>query len=270
MPRPTLLGIPWDASSSFLRGAAGAPLAIREALHSPSTNSWSELGVDIGPALADAGDAPIAGDEYPLDAIADAVAAVVDDNGLPIVLGGDHSITYAAIRGLRRTQPPFAVLHIDAHPDLYDSFDGNRFSHACPFARVMEEGLVEGLVQVGIRGMNGHQRDQARWFGVEVIDMPRWDRGDRPSIGLPVYLSIDIDGLDPAFAPPGVSHPEPGGLSVRDVIGLIHAIAVPVVGADVVEYNPTKDLGGATARVAAKLVKEVVGLCLRPPTSRYA
>ena len=269
MPRPTLLGVPWDASSSFLRGATAAPAAIREALRCPSSNTWSELGMDVGVTLADAGDVSIEGETYPRDAIADTVASVVDDGGVPIVLGGDHSITYAVVRGLRRTQPAFAILHVDAHPDLYDAFEGNRYSHACPFARIMEEGLAAGLVQVGIRGMNGHQRDQSTWFGVDVIDMARWERGDRPSIPLPVYVSIDLDGLDPAFAP-GVSHPEPGGLSVRDVIGLIHALTVPVVGVDIVECNPSRDWNGATARVAAKLVKESAGLCLRPPTSRYA
>lgn len=269
MPRPTLLGVPWDASSSFLRGAALAPPLIREALRSPASNRWSELGLDVGEALGDAGDLALDGHELPVETIAEAVDRVVDAGGIPIVLGGDHAITYPVIRGLRRSVPAMAVLHIDAHPDLYEEFEGRRDSHACPFARVMESGLASQLVQVGIRGMNGHQRDQARWFGADVFDMPRWVRGDRPTLSGPVYVSIDLDGIDPAFAP-GVSHPEPGGLTVREVISLLQSLPGPLLGVDIVECNPTQDVNGATARVAAKLVKEVAGICLQGRTGRYA
>jgi arginase family enzyme len=128
----------------------------------------------------------------------------------------------------------------------------------------MEEQLVSRLVQVGIRTMTAHQRHQAARFEVDVIDMRRWAHGDRPHLGTglsPIYLSIDLDGLDPAFAP-GVSHREPGGLSVRDVISLIHSVPGNVVGADVVELNPAQDLGGVTASVAAKIVKEIAGVML--------
>ena len=86
------------------------------------------------------------------------------------------------------------VLHIDAHSDLYDEFDGDRFSHACPFARVMEDRLAGRLIQVGIRTMNPHQRDQARRFGVEVIDMRTWLSGARPRVEGEIYLSLDLDG----------------------------------------------------------------------------
>jgi arginase family enzyme len=120
----------------------------------------------------------------------------------------------------------------------------------------MEAGLADRLVQVGIRTMTSHTRSQAQRFGVEVIDMLAWCDGVRPSVAGPVYVSIDLDGIDPAFAP-GVSHPEPGGLSARDVIGIVQRTA-PIVGADVVELNPRVDPNDLTARVAAKLVKEIV------------
>ena len=113
------------------------------------------------------------------------------------------------------------------------------------------------LVQVGIRTMTGHQRDQAARFGVDVIDMRAWTAGRRPEVTGPVYVTIDADGLDPAFAP-GVSHREPGGLSARDVIGIVQALPRPIVGADVVEVNPLQDVGGTTAVVAAKLVRELI------------
>jgi agmatinase len=167
-------------------------------------------------------------------------------------------VTYPIIRAVGRVHAPLTILHIDAHPDLYEEFEGDRFSHACPFARIMEEGLARRLVQVGIRTMNGHQREQADRFGVEVIDMRAWVAGRRASLGGSVYVSIDLDGLDPAFAP-GVSHREPGGLSVRDVLTLVQDADGDVIGADLVEYNPRQDIGGITATVAAKLVKELAG-----------
>jgi arginase len=163
---------------------------------------------------------------------------------------------------VRERHPQLTVLHVDAHPDLYDAFDGDRHSHACPFARVMEEGLADRLVQVGVRTMNGHQRAQAERFGVEVIDMPAWAAGRRPALDGPVYLSLDVDALDPAFAP-GVSHREPGGLTTREALGLVQGAGGRLVGADLVELNPARDLADLTATACAKLVKEIVARLVR-------
>jgi arginase family enzyme len=120
----------------------------------------------------------------------------------------------------------------------------------------MEEKLAAKLVQVGIRTMNLPQRAQADSFGVQVIDMRAWAAGARPSLSGPLYVSVDMDGLDPAFAP-GVSHREPGGLTVREVVTMIQSLPGPIVGADVVELNPTQDASNASATVAAKLVREL-------------
>jgi agmatinase len=262
--RPALLGLPYDASSSYLRGAADGPRAIREALHCPSSNTWSEALQEIGSgALVDMGDL-----ELPKDAAAaralieERVATLLDEGRSTICLGGDHSVTYPILRAFGSRFPGLSVLHVDAHPDLYDAFQGDRYSHACPFARTMEERLVARLVQVGIRAMSGDQKAQVDRFGVEVFDMRAWERGARPSVEGPVYVTIDLDGIDPAFAP-GVAHPEPGGLSTRDVIGLIQRLPGPVVGADVVELNPHRDPMDLTAGVAAKLVKELASRMLR-------
>jgi agmatinase len=260
---PTLLGAPFDEASSFLRGAAAAPPLIRAALASDASNMWTEGRVDLGApgALGDAGDVAIdpgAGGEAVRAAITSAVARIVADGNRPIVLGGDHAITFPVVRAVRAAHPLLTILHVDAHPDLYDEFAGDRWSHATPFARIMEAELADKLTQVGIRAMTGHQREQAERFGVEVIDMRSWASGRRPTIATPVYVSIDCDGLDPAFAP-GVSHREPGGLSVRDVLGLVQQLNVPVVGADVVEFNPSQDPVGLTAHVCAKIVKEIAG-----------
>ena len=198
------------------------------------------------------------------DAIEKAVRDVIASARRPLILGGDHSITYPVLRAFRGRAEPVSVLHLDAHPDLYDELDGDRFSHACPFARIMDEKLAGRLMQAGIRTLNGHQRSQAAKFGVEILGAELW-RDVLPLVARlrgPLYLSIDLDVLEPMLAP-GVSHPEPGGLTVRDVLEVLAAIRVPLVGADIVEYNPTKDVRDFTARVAAKFVKELVGVMRR-------
>ena len=261
---PTLIGLPYDASSSFRRGTAAAPPSIREALHSPAGNPWTETGVDLSRdgALGDAGDVPLGTGAADVRVqIEEAVRTLLESGARPIALGGDHSVSYPIVRAIRWRHPQLAILHFDAHPDLYAEFQGDRYSHACPFARIMEERLADRLVQVGIRTMNAAQRAQAERYGVEVIDMRAWVAGRRPTLAQPVYLSIDLDAFDPAFAP-GVSHREPGGLSVRDVLTVLHGLAVPLVGADVVELNPGVDPSGVTAVVAAKLVKELAGKML--------
>ena len=256
--RPTLIGLGYDASSSFLRGAALAPPKIRAALHSPAANGWSESGIDAWAegVIGDAGDLDLPATGEARGLIERSIREIVERGDRPLSLGGDHSVTYSTGRGVASRAPSLTVVQIDAHPDLYDEFEGDRYSHACQFARIREEGLAAHLIQVGIRTITNHQRDQAKRFAVDVIDMRRWTHGDRPRPSGPVYLSIDLDGLDPAFAP-GVSHPEPGGLTVRDVLEVVRELDGPIVGADIVELNPHRDADGLTAVVAAKLVKEV-------------
>jgi arginase len=261
--RPVILGVPWDENSSFLRGAAEAPPLIRAAYTSDSSNSWSESGVELTPeSVRDAGDlVPASGVEM-RERIEAAIANLLDQGLSPICLGGDHAITYPILRAFARRFPRLSILHFDAHPDLYDEFQGNRFSHACPFARIMEEGLAQRLVQVGLRTINRHQREQAARFGVEMVEMRNWRDDFDPCFEGPVYVTFDMDSLDPAFAP-GVSHREPGGLSTRQAIDLIHRVEAPIVGADVVELNPTQDVAGLTAMVCGRLVKEFAGKMLK-------
>jgi arginase len=261
--RPTLLGIPYDASSSYLRGAASAPPVIRKALHSPAGNPWSERLINLAApgSIGDDGDLGLPATSEARALIEQGVRRIVSRGDLPIALGGDHSITYPLVRGIAPAHQNLTILHVDSHPDLYDEFEGDRYSHACPFARIMEEGLVSRLVQVGIRAGTEHQRDQARRFGAETIDIRAWSRGARPTVSGPVYVSVDLDGIDPAFAP-GVSHREPGGLTARDVLDLIQSIDGRIIGADVVELNPTRDVQDLTALVAAKIVKELASAML--------
>jgi arginase len=263
-PRPQLIGVPYDASSSFLRGPAAAPPLIRAALHSPAGNHFTENGADLR-QLADAGDLTLTDDAATARVTIQAGIELSLTNGFaPIALGGDHSITYPIMRAIARKHPRVTILHIDAHGDLYDEFEGDRFSHACPFARIMDESVCGRLVQVGIRTLTPHQRDQITRFKVDTIEMQAFAGGARPTITGPVYVSVDLDGLDPAFTP-GVSHREPGGLSVREVLSLIQSLPGPIVGADVVEFNPSQDLGGVTASAAAKITREIAGAMLLQP-----
>ena len=182
---PTLLGIPFDGQSSYLRGAGEAPGKIREALACDASNQWTETGVDLGAAgiYEDAGD--LAFDEAgAFSAIEAGVGALVECGKRPVSLGGDHSITFPIVKAMAKKYPELTIFHFDAHPDLYEEFEGNRLSHACPFARIMEAGLAKRLVQVGIRTMNGHQREQAKRFGVEVVEMRE----------LPAYERLKADG----------------------------------------------------------------------------
>ena len=256
---PTLIGIPFDANSSYLRGTAAAPAKIREALRCDASNLWTERGVDLSApgAFADAGDLQFVNDNA-FATIEQAISGLLEKGERPVSLGGDHSITYPILQALGKGFSDLTIVHFDAHPDLYDEFEGNRLSHACPFARIMEERLARRLIQVGIRTVNGHQREQAAKFGVEVIEMSVLPACDRLRLRGSVYISFDIDVLDPAYAP-GVSHREPGGMSVREAIAHLHAIEGNIVGADLVEYNPVQDVSGMTATVARKILKEILG-----------
>lgn len=253
-----VLGVPFDGNSSFLKGAAGAPARILEALNSSSSNLSCESGLDLGmlDRWASVGDVRVRSGDTLVDDVETAAAGLLAASLRVLALGGDHSVTYPLLRAHARVHPSLTVVHLDAHPDLYDELDGNRLSHACPLARVMEEQLIGRLVQIGIRTATRHQRAQAERFGVETIEMRAWtDEATLPDG--PCYVSLDLDVLDPAFAP-GVSHHEPGGMSVRQVLDIIERLPGPVVGADIVEYNPRRDPSGVTATVAAKCLKELL------------
>ncbi len=257
------LGIPLDENSSFLKGASLAPQKIRDAYHSDSANYWTEGGTDLknDKGWKDAGDLLLSRMPDAFREIENAIVGHVQAENKVFSLGGDHSITYPIIKAFAKKYSNLNILHIDAHGDLYDDFEGNKFSHACPFARIMEEGLAKRLVQVGIRTYNAHQRDQVRRFGVETIEMKDWSDERSFDFQGPLYISLDLDALDPAFVP-GVSHHEPGGFSTRQVLSIIQKLDTEIVGADVVELNPTRDLNGVTSMVAAKLFKEILAKML--------
>lgn len=256
-----IIGIPFDEKSCYLRGASKGPQAIRAASTGKAINPWTELGANLEEdvILIDLGDVDVSGDFFDVfSRIEENIFKILEKNAMPVVLGGDHSISYPVVKSFARKFKPLDILHFDAHPDLYEELYGDRFSHACPLARIMEEGLAQNLVQVGIRAATGEQRAKASGHGVRMIEMR--DINDSLSLEFsnPLYISFDMDALDPAFAP-GVAHHEPGGLSTRQAIDILHALNARIVGLDVVEVNPDRDASGITAAAAVKIIKEVLG-----------
>lgn len=256
-----LIGIPFDANSSFLKGPAFAPQRIRLMETEGSANCFSEIGIEIkaDKNYVDNGDISFKNTNptQAFDTIKREIRRLLGESNKVISIGGDHSVTYPIIDAFTDKYPDLNILHLDAHADLYDNFGENPYSHASPFARIMEMGKVRSLTQVGIRTFNTHQREQARKFKVNVVEMKDFNFDFLQKLASPLYISLDLDVLDPAFAP-GVSHHEPGGMTTRQIISIIQQIPVEIVGADLVEYNPMRDVHNMTAMVAYKLMKELI------------
>jgi arginase len=257
-----LLGIPFDGKSSYRQGPALGPQAIREAATSASMNAWTELGINLetDAVVADLGDVDVSGDYDGIsERIQDSVFSILNNNAVPLIMGGDHSITYPVVKGVTKKYRVLDILHFDAHPDLYAELYGDPFSHACPFARILEQGLVANLVQVGIRAGTGEHQETAKKHRVKVY--PMRDLRELPVLEFknPLYISFDMDALDPAFAP-GVSHCEPGGLTTREALHILHNVKADIIGMDVVEVNPLFDHAGRTASAAVKIMMETAGL----------
>lgn len=255
----SIVGIPFDDYSSFLKGPAKAPGKIREALYSDSTNLFTEDLRNIGKTkeLSDFGDLEIT--DY-LN-IEKQVVKILEKDTRLVSLGGDHSITYPVVKAFNKYYKNLNILHFDAHADLYNEYQGNPYSHACPFARIMEQDLRINLFQVGIRTKTDHLALQSKKFNTKIYDMKSWKAGTNFDFTGPVYLSLDLDVLDPAFVP-GVSHYEPGGFTSRELITIIQGLKCQIVGADIVELNPDRDINNLTAMLAAKLLKEIISKML--------
>jgi arginase len=261
-----ILGVPFDEKSSYLRGAAGGPAAVRAVSTGKCYCGYTELGVNLEDetVLVDLGDVDTSGDmDKSFALIEKGVAAILAKGATPIVIGGDHSITYPVLKAFARTHRPLDVLHFDAHPDLYEDLYGDRLSHACPFARILEDGLAANVIQVGVRAITADHRAKALKGGVRMIEMKDIDGPLHLRFANPVYVSFDLDALDPAFAP-GVSHHEPGGLTTRQALQVIQSLKGRIVGLDLVELNPSRDPASITAAAAFKIIKETAGRIVRP------
>ncbi|MFB6285499.1 MAG: agmatinase [Candidatus Bipolaricaulia bacterium] len=254
-----LIGIPQDRASSFRAGAHLGPAAIREM--AASLNPCTERGTDLARLNAvDQGDLSLSRDaDSTRSQIASTVARAMNDGTMPIVLGGDHSVTVPSFNAALERYPDVQMLYLDAHPDLYTEFGGDPFSHACVVARILDMDGMTGdrITQAGVRAWTPEQREIADQHGIKTFSV-----GEiapfRYETSKPVYLSLDIDVLDPAFAP-GVGNPVPGGLSSRALIDLVQGLDVHIVGMDLVEVNPLLDRANVTSVAGARLVLEALG-----------
>ncbi|MDT8437270.1 MAG: arginase family protein [Gemmatimonadota bacterium] len=263
-------GLPCDLSSSVRRGARQAPARIRFAYDGRVYNATTETGVDLAGAVADLGDwLPESTWEATRESYAVRAARVFGSGRTLFVAGGDHGITVPLVAGLGARGEPVHVVQLDAHPDLYPAYGGDRWSHACTAARLLEMEHVSSVTLIGVRTLNHAQAEVARLHPgrlaiVEARDLaggPILASPDLPDVlrpGARVWLTVDLDVFDPAFAP-GVAHPVPGGLSPRQAIAMIQDCGWDLAGMDVVELLPERDEGDRTAVLAGRLLHEAMG-----------
>ena len=266
-----LLGVKDDGNSSFMRGASQAPRYIRDVFLSSSSNTFCEHGLDIEAHIRDFRDISQPDARAIIDEF---IKEIVVTNKLsPLILGGDHSISFPVVQAVSKyLSTPLVIVHFDAHPDIYPDFEGNPHSHASPFARILENsGLCQQLISIGIRTTTPVQQTELDKHNVQVIHAKDFPAHGRDCAALlakyitsttPVYISVDVDVIEPGLAP-GVSHREGGGLTVRQVVDAIQSIPGRVVAADLVEFNPVRDVDGITGVVAAKILKELASKIIR-------
>ncbi|MGH9312114.1 MAG: agmatinase [Vicinamibacterales bacterium] len=285
-----IVGVPFDGGTSYRTGARLGPREIRAQSSLIRPYSYFQKVAPFDRLkIADVGDvdAPPTSIEKAYAAIEQAIDGILGAGAVPLVVGGDHSISLPVLRAVARKHGPVALVQFDAHIDTWDEYFGGKYFHGTPFRRAIEEGLVAAgrFVQVGIRGpMYGEDDfDFHREHGITMIDIDRFkadgvdrtieamrqvlegpdESGDRKSV-VPVYVTFDIDGIDPAFAP-GTGTPEIGGLTSHEAQRLIRGLAgLPIVGCDVVEVAPQFDgPGQITSLLAANLMFELLGVIAR-------
>ncbi len=268
-----ILGIPFDSGVVYRPGPRFGPRDIRAI--SGLIRRYNPV-LKISPfevlRVADVGDVNV--NPYSVEEtfarVEESVTAIFNAGAVPVCVGGDHSLSLPILRSVARRHGPVGMIHVDSHQDMWDQSFGNRYFHGAPFRRAVEEGLLDTgrVVQIGIRGSvrAAEDFDFGRQHGVTVVRAEEIAGGGigraldqvRTVHGRPLYLSFDIDGVDPAFAP-GTGTPEVGGLSSREALEIVRAVAgLPLVGADVVEVSPPYDHASITALLAANLLFEIV------------
>ncbi len=271
-----IVGIPFDTGVTYRPGARFGPAAVRE--HSSRIEQYHPvLGLDVLAELSvvDYGDLPVVAGytEQSFQLIEDGLRVLIEAGVIPIGLGGDHSISLPELRAVAQRYGPVALVHFDSHVDTWDTIWGTKYNHGTPFRRAVEEGLVDPgcSIQIGIRGSLGGpgEFEQSRELGFEV-----WTAREVRRAGLaevreaihrrvgasPVFLSFDIDFLDPAFAP-GTGTPEVGGFATWEAQELLWGlVGLDIVAADLVEVLPDRDPMDVTALNAANLVFDMVAV----------
>jgi guanidinobutyrase len=272
------VGVPFDLGTSNRSGARFGPRQVRsESVLLRPYNMATRAAPFDSLQVADIGD--VATNAYNIFDSIDRIEKAYDDiiaNGCrPVTIGGDHTIAWPILRAMHKRYGKIGVVHVDAHADVNDTMGGEKIAHGTPFRRAVEEGLLDcnRVVQIGLRG-TGYHADDFDWCraqGFRVVQAEEcWHKSLVPLMkevvervgGGPVYLSFDIDGLDPSFAP-GTGTPEIGGLTVQQGIEIIRGLrGLNLVGADLVEISPPYDPHGTTALVGANLAFEM--LCVMP------
>lgn len=260
-----IYGMPMDWTVSFRPGSRFGPARIREVslVHEEYSPYLDRELSEV--CYFDAGDIPLAfgNPEKSLQQIADFVRTVLDHNKVPIGLGGEHLVTWPIVQEIAKRYPNLAVIHIDAHADLRTDYEGEPYSHATPLRKIAELIGGQNVYQFGIRSMTKEEVLYTKEAGIHFYPFEVVEPLKKCLLelkGRPVYVTIDIDALDPAHAP-GTGTPEPGGITTREMLEAIHSIAhadVQVVGADLVEVAPAYDPTEQTPIVAAKLVREML------------
>lgn len=258
-PAVAILGVPFDATSTFRAGSGQGPASIRWASQSIETYS-PVLRRDLERvAVTDLGDVEAGGltPAQVVDSVRDRLLAL-DPAALPVLLGGEHTVTLGGVQALHRRYPDLALIQLDAHTDLHDVYDGRSVSHATVIRRVLDFLEAGSLVQIGVRAGTQEEFDAAHAlrFSSSRIDLPAalWTWLERR----PVYVTLDIDVLDPSDAP-GTGNPEPEGVRAPDLLAFIRRLGLlRVVGLDVVEVSPPYDPSGRTAVLAATIVREAI------------
>lgn len=276
------VGIPMDIGTSNRPGTRLGPRQIRdESRMLRPYNMATRAAPFESLQVADIGDVPINTFDLKksVDIITEAYRDILSHDVVPLTLGGDHTLTWPILRAVKEKHGPVALIHVDAHADINDHMFGETVAHGCPFRRAWEDGSLQNdkVFQIGLRG-TGYSAEDFDWGrekGWTVVQAEEcWYRSLAPlmqevraTIGdAPVYLSFDIDSLDPAFAP-GTGTVEPGGLTTHQALEIIRGCAgLNLVGCDLVEVSPPYDPSGNTALIAANLLYEM--LCVLPGVKR--
>ena len=264
-----ICGVPYDGTSCFRKGSAFAPNEMRQVSYNFETyNSFFDIDLDYV-AIHDFGDLEVAEDvDTTLELVSGHADTFIRNGKIPVMLGGEHSVTLPFVGACKKKYPDLSVVVLDAHLDLRDEYEGETNSHACISRRILDE-VKDKYVSVGIRSGAQDEYTYASENGIKVFSTEDvFNSGIeniileiRKVISGPVYLSIDMDAIDPAFAP-AVGTPEPYGLTPRDVREIIAAFAADIVGFDLVEIAPSYDSGG-TAILGAKLVRDFIAASAR-------
>ncbi|NHQ75718.1 agmatinase [Roseovarius gahaiensis] len=272
------VGIPMDIGTSNRPGTRLGPRQIRDESRMLRPYNMATGATPFDHLqVADIGDVPI--NTFDLKSSVGIIEAHYDEilsaGAIPLTLGGDHTLTWPILRAMKNAHGPVALIHVDAHADINEAMFGEKVAHGCPFRRAWEDGCLDNdrVFQIGLRG-TGYSRDDFNWSrtqGWTVVQAEEyWYRSMAPLMqqvrdtvqDMPVYISFDIDSLDPAFAP-GTGTVEPGGLSTWQALEIVRGCAgLNILGCDLVEVSPPYDPSGNTALIAANLLYEM--LCVLP------